>query len=452
VFLRSFEGRIEDPTYFDLLQKLTHAFDLHFVPERNAYCRFDERGDFDDVISIHISDTSHAKERRNLRVVQIDRRVLDEYLTITETAYIRLFDSTRYAAGQFSHWDQARERVEDSTAQLYYTFGKAGHDASYIRGFQVISSPLTADQVIKRMHGGDEDKQYETFLAHDFKHKRIAECSCDPRKLGSYFDESDLPFQMSPAFFSPDVLARYKADTDKYKLCDRSIICRGGWVLEHYDVNEAGQVHTYLKDLGGLPYEEQRYWKSRNERPKGPISERAYKSHFLGEWYEDDDPLRELRELLAQLAKARAPWWTLKSENLLEKAHYPVTEAADEWAREIGTLDKLLSEGLEVGELRRRAKGLGRTVDSTWRSLKLAEEVLLGLGHDAQEAKQALAPLREVCDLRSTTTGTHVTGEKAKAKKAAIVKEHGTFQAHYRSLCRRCVMSMLRLREVFSAE
>ena len=78
---------------------------------------------------------------------------------------------------------------------------------------------------------------------------------------------------MSPAFFKSEVLHKYKADSAKFELTDRTISCRGAWHLTTYDVNEAGQVHTYVGYLGDLPYREQVYWQSFNEFPKGPLSE-----------------------------------------------------------------------------------------------------------------------------------------------------------------------------------
>ena len=94
---------------------------------------------------------------------------------------------------------------------------------------------------------------------------------------------------MSPVFFNAEVLHKYKADTEKYTLEDRSINCRGTWSLQTYDVNEAGQVHTYLRYLGYLPYKEQLYWQSFNEWPKAALSERAIATDFKGEFHTDYD-------------------------------------------------------------------------------------------------------------------------------------------------------------------
>lgn len=71
--------------------------------------------------------------------------------------------------------------------------------------------------------GSPEPKQYTTFIAQDWKHDLVHECSCDPGHLGNYFVESDLPFQTSPAFFRPEVRLKYKANPDKYQMEGRSI-------------------------------------------------------------------------------------------------------------------------------------------------------------------------------------------------------------------------------------
>ena len=99
----------------------------------------------------------------------------------------------------------------------------------------------------------DEEREHTSFIAQDWKNKRIAEISCAPGATANYFTESDLPFELSPAYFRPEVLSKYKADSQKYTLQDRSITCRGAWHLKTYDINEAGQVHTYLVYLRQLP-------------------------------------------------------------------------------------------------------------------------------------------------------------------------------------------------------
>ena len=100
VFLRYFEGRHGKKSYYEILQKFTHVFDLHFVEERNAYCRLDEHGDLEDVI--RIVEKAGKGEEFGENVVAVNRDVLDEYLVLTDSVIVRTFDFTRWDPGNFS--------------------------------------------------------------------------------------------------------------------------------------------------------------------------------------------------------------------------------------------------------------------------------------------------------------------------------------------------------------
>jgi hypothetical protein len=193
-------------------------------------------------------------------------------------------------------------------------------------------------------------------------------------------------------------------------------------------------VHTYLIYLRDLPYEEQLYWKAHNERPKAPISKRAMQTDFEGCWDFDYDPLNGLKNRLRELHGQQVPWWTLRSEKLLDQVHYPVTSSADEWANEILQFDQLVVEGFETKWLRNKAQTLGRTPDPKLASIKLVEECLVGLGMEEVEAKKLTAPLRMAHDLRSKLKG-HASGEQALALKKQVLAEYGSYKNHFHRLC-----------------
>jgi hypothetical protein len=446
VFARRFDGRQEQQSYIEISPRLTHPFDLHYVLERSAYCRFDNRGDIEDIIRITEIPSDNPEEHG--RIVTIQRDILDEYMTMTGQSLVLLFDSTRFDPENFGGWRNQNVVYREEQPEIWYRMGRSGSIASYLRGFQIIRSALTKKDLVKRHgFGQPSDRQYATFVAHDWKHGVVRECSCDPKQLGNYFVKSDLPFEISPVFFRPEVLLRYKADSDKYRIQDRSITCRSAWHLETYDVNEAGQVHTYLKDLSYLPYDEQLYWKSFNEPPKCPISKRALQTDFEGSWDLQYDPLQSLKQILRELHEACVPWWKLRDEALTEKVHYPVTKSADEWAKEIHALDKLLIEGFETRHLCSRAKILNRTVGQDWKSLKLLQEVLLALGKDEAEVQKVIGPLQELNFLRSKIS-VHASGIEARQIKAGILKQHKMYSAQFRQLCVRCDAAVRTLRTI----
>jgi len=199
---------------------------------------------------------------------------------------------------------------------------------------QIVRSRFSKADVAARRSAawfGDPQRQYAAFVAYDSKNGVVREISTDPSGTANYFTTSDLPFELSPAFFRPEVLTKYKADSEKYRLQDRKISCRGGWSLQNYDVNTEGQVHTYLVYLRNLPFEEQQHRKAYNEEPKGPISRRALKRDFEGSWEVEEDPLERLRRVAREVGGSHVPWWTLRGEDLPDRVHYPLTTSPDEW-------------------------------------------------------------------------------------------------------------------------
>lgn len=357
LFIREFDGRRDERTYVELSQKAAHLLGLHYMPERKAYCRLDKNGDLEDVVRIC--------EVEDGRIVTIKRDDLDLLLAMLESSYILLLDSTRFEPRSFSGWSNGPEEVvqlpEDGL--FYRGRGNPGRE-SYVRGFQ-ITAPADGQRLRRRlMWESPEPKQYASFVALDWKHRQVRECSCDPAQLGNYFVPSELPFETSPAFFRPEVLLKYKADPDKYQIERRSIHCRGTWSLRSFDINEAGQVHAYLCDLNKLPYSEQLCWKSYNEAPKSGISKRAYKADFLAEWDDSPDPLESLKRRLQALHDQKVAWWSLKNATLPERVHYPVTDAQEEeWANELMLLDQLVVEGFHRSHFKAKAEAIGIDVN-----------------------------------------------------------------------------------------
>lgn len=448
VFHRAFEGRQGEKRYCEVLQKFSHAFELHFLAERNCYCRLDRSGDIEDVI--RVIEIPGRGARPGISAVTFNRAVLDEYLAITDSALVIAFDFTRVPPKGFRGWDQVGQEqkvVEDDI--FYRSHIEPGH-ASYMRGVQIVHSAISADAVIRDLDSqGEKPREYASFVAWDFKNKVIREISTAPGAIANYFTDSNLPFETSPAFFRPEVLLKYKSDSDKYRLQDRSISCRNAWSLQSYDINEAGQVHTYLIYLQRLPYDEQLYWKSHNEAPKASISKRAFTTDFEGNWYNEYDPLASLKGILTELDQIQVPWWALRSEELLSRVHYPVTASPDEWSNEILQLHQILVEGFETKWLRKKAVELGRNSEPKLGSLKLIEQCLIGFGFEEEEARKVTAPMHGLHWLRSVVKAHAPTDEVWEVRKR-VLTQHGNYAAHFRALCAECDEGVRMVAEQFS--
>lgn len=428
VFKRSFAGR-EGETPVEISQKLVHALDLHFLEERNAWCRLDDDGDIVEVVKIvreNAADWTH-----NVTVVTILTKDFAEYMRLSDMALLYFFDFTRTQPGSFSGWKGVTP-IQFDAPDLFYHGGVMGQIGSYINGRMIVRPAITYEEIVKEHmeRRKPSAKEYAVFKAINLKTGERIEVSADPAGLSNYFQpESELPLEMSPAFFKAEVLHRYKADPVKYELDDRSISCRGAWSLRTYDVNKEGQVHTYLRYLGELPYKEQLYWQSFNEWPKGGLSERAITTDFKGDFYRGYDPLNNLKCEIVELDERAPEWWQPRGDDLRKAVHNPVTSSVNEWSDEILALDQLVNEGFLLGPLRALAKSLGVKPQDDWRQFKLLEECLAAKKADGVDAKAVIDPLRRLRDLRNHLKG-HASPRRQELIKQAI-SNYGSFRAHF---------------------
>jgi hypothetical protein len=436
VFRRSFAGSPECP--IELSQKLVHALDLHYIPERSAYCRLDEDGDVVEVIKV--TEESGDDWTQDVTAVTILAKDFAEYMRLVGMGMVIFFDFTRVRFGSFQGWSSDHKRFEHKARDLFYHGGVMPGHASHVNGRMIVRPAITLEEIVQaRKEARDPaNRQYATFKAINLKTGKRIEVSCNPKGLSNYFHpESTLPLEMSPVFFRAEVLHRYKADPQKYELAERSIYCRGTWSLETFDINNVGQVHTYLRYLGYLPYKEQLYWQSFNEWPKGALSKRAIATDFKGEFYTEYDSLNSLKHKIQQLDEGNRAWWQPRGQEPAKTVHYPATASAAEWANEILALDHLLIEGFRVKGLRGMLKALRRTFEPDWKSLKLLEECLIGSGVDEEDARTAVTSLRTLHDLRTILKGHSAATKKSEAEKQAIAK-FGSFRAHFAQSAAEC--------------
>ena len=429
VFSRSFDGRKEDKEYYEIAQSLSHAHGLHWTPERQAWCRLDDNGDVEEVI--RLIEQRGRSGYGSATCISMDREVLEMHMAATGMALVQMFDLTNIGHG-FMGWNVREEKaVQSPEPDLYLRSHREGGNGSWVRGVQIIRPALDAQSFGQYLYEQERaPKQYASFIAQDWKNKRIAEVSCAPDEMASYFKpDSPLPFEVSPVFFNGAVLDKYKADPEKYLLKQRSLTCRNAWNLQTYDVNDSGQVHTYLVYLSRLPYAEQLYWRSFNERPKGPISDRAFTTDFKGEFSDHVDPLQDLQICIQNLHEAGVPWFTLREPALLDQLHYPLTPSDKSWSDTLIALAKLVVEGLERKYFEATAKQHGANGDGKWGSIRWLQEAMTASGVVEDVAAEVLTPLKTVQNLR-TKLSAHSGGSEAASLRADLIRKHVTARAH----------------------
>lgn len=433
VFGRTFEGWTgSGRTYYELHQEYAHLTGIHWRPESRAYCRFDEHGDLEPVVSV----TSREDKGSRIALVSFKWRPLEEYLAATKSSIVRMFDFTLLRRSEFSGWSGGPTQEINESPDLFYRRKVMPGYAAYTRGVQILRPRRPYQAIFTGITDGwfgRENKQHAEFIAYDWRNKRVTRVSTDPQATTNYFQAAgnSLPFELSPAFFRPEVLLKYKADRDKYTVGERDVSCRAAWHLEAIDVNEAGQVHAYICYLRRLPYAEQLHWLSFNEPPKTNISERAVINDFQGEWVSFVQPLRKVLSIVQRWRDANATWWILRDEKLLERVNIPLTASRDEWAEAYMDLAKLVVEGFETKTIRTRLDAAQVSYDKEDKTIALLEKLLTARpGGEIQK----LDGLRTVQLLRSKAKG-HAEGSEAQQLAQAALMEHESFANHFQHVC-----------------
>lgn len=448
VFGRSLDGQSgETGSYLEVSQTYVHQARIHWRPEQRAYSRFDHHGDWEDVVSL-----TQKGEGRNIALASFRRQDLDLHLIASESVLVRSFDFTLFRP-PFDlgvHERPAVERLMRPTDDFIYRTIAKGDGCCSIRGFQIVRPKLSEREAhylarTDRLPTEDEAPPIE-FQVQDMRDGTVVKVSTDPATTRTYFepDRDDLPYETSPAFFRPEVLAKYRADRDKYTLHGGWITCRGAWSLRGYSINDAKQVAVYICDLRGLPREEQVYWSSFNEPPKAGLSKRAITTDFLGEWPDEPTPREALVNQLQRWHTENVDWWEWKADGEPNHLTVPRTGSRDEWAEAFLTLSHAVIEGFQVKALRRRLQQAEQSFGEDERSIKLLERLLHAAGK--LDADEQLKTLREIQAVRNLAK-THATGGQGRELATAALTKHDSYAAHYEWVCSELVRELALIEE-----
>jgi len=436
VYPRGFVGlKTDDSYYMEISQEYLHLSECHWRPERGAYCRFDENGDFDPIISVSIQDAG-------VTLVSFSRESLEEYLAASDSLLVQLFDLTLTRPGRFGGWpDFTPPQVCDSNPALVFKQRIFPEFGSYARGYQFVHvSP--SDEVWARQRErwfGRGAKEGVEFWADDWRNSSVTKISTRPGATANYFNAegTTLPFELSPAYFRPEVLNKYTADPDKYTVENRSIHCRGAWTLRGYGVNDAGQVSAYICYLRNLPYQEQLYWQSFNERPKAGLPDDVIRPDFHGAFPSKDPPLSRVEYVLRGWNREGRSWWKVRNQRVLDALRVPRGDSSQEWASAFQALAAAVVEGFLVRPIRRLLEDRGVEFETEDQSIALLEKAIAAADIKGTQGDSIrLEGLREAQRIRSKVAA-HAGGSVAETLKRDALSSYGTFAGHFEAACDR---------------
>ncbi|MFZ5930975.1 MAG: hypothetical protein ACOY15_07140 [Pseudomonadota bacterium] len=234
----------------------------------------------------------------------------------------------------------------------------------------------------------DDDKKEVAFIIGVDENGDEIEHSSKPSKLNNYYDANpEAENYMKPVYFRREVLGKYYAEPERYRVLDGQLSCLNIWSCQ-IDNDLDSYIAVYLGDLGRyMPYEERLHWRQYNVVPEGRISETNFRRSFLAQAVESQSAdltfRREYTKLLHDWKSVHG--WSLflpssqGDVHLLDTVRIPVTNSQPEFDEQIGHLSKLLVDSLnekcliiQAGMLEKDTKGISK-LDSYLESTNFPE-------------------------------------------------------------------------------
>ena len=441
LFGRYFDGLLgPNKKYYEINQEITHASKVHWGEEKHAYCKIDHLGDIEEIINI----TQSWNKENNLSLITCEPEILEDYLLATNSSIVRLYIFQISGGEKLKMQEIHEDRIIKTHSTELFSETYQVNELCYLRGVQIIRLHNSPETVARRIMGENIEKKYVEFTARDLRDGRIKKISTDPNATSNFFNmnESDKPLELSPAFFRPEVLSKYKADPEKYTFSERWLNCRNAWTLRDIDFTENGQIHAYICDLAAIPFEEQLYWLSCNEEPKSDISERAIRNDFFAQWYSIDRPIDQIKSILRRWESEKVGWWQRSDSTEYASFDYPLSANKKEWEIHFLELAKFVIEGFKPRYLRKilEEKGVTFTKEEENKSIILLEKVLTALSGEPEPIN--LPNLRYVQSLRTKLTA-HVSGSEAMEITQKALREFGSYENHFQRTCDKVKQELL---------
>lgn len=396
---RDFHGI--QPSRFEVVQNFLLYHNLYFVREESVYKKLSDDGEEFNVIVTQ--ETDDRKE------IKISTKFLRDYLAARRMILIRQHDHRRFSSQSLKSVLGNKKHEEFNYCDpLSYNY------TVWVRNERLISdkecfSRLLGKDIVKPLAKPDYS---HLWFADEWKSKRqyckfiigldgdgnSIEETCNEDELSNYFVDKGKAHFLTPVFFKRNVLKRYYDNPSKYSVNARYLSCLNLWGLP-IDTNPKRLVYVWLGDLGRIPYKEQQYWLLYNVPPEGGITEHRWKTDFLAEFADPNEPVFRFQRAYqrAQEHFRSAYGFELFLELLEEDfhcyttLHVPVTNEQKELDEQIQNLAKILNDSLNKRSLDNKA-------ENTITALENFLNLKVGSGH----AHKLTEPFRMIQNLRSS--------------------------------------------------
>lgn len=407
VLYRSFHGYV--PERFEFVQSFLLYHEAFYSDKEKEYQRITKEGEIAVVAKLDY-------ESEKNQVLSVDAHHLRDFLAANKSFLVRYHDHTRFSEQEITNLpdDQLVSELSDDSRCIRISRGKGGVCPGYsiyskLLGKDVIRPYPEPDSRHRERITGEGDTQFEEFIVGRNDDGDLECATCDKDKLSNFFTDRGTPHYLTPVYFRAEVLSKYYSDSKRYNVGECYLSCLTKWGLE-FERQKKNIVQVYLGDLGGIPFEEQKHWRSFNVPYMGPISEKRFRRDFLNEVDESEDPVSIFKkeyELVQRhfLDNYGEPLFLPLEEGdkyRWETLHLPLTEDWSEFDSQSLTLAKITTDALNVSLLKRET---GKKIDPEGEirnSIDLLQEFLKQKAAGTDTMDHVSEAFRMVWSIRNT--------------------------------------------------
>lgn len=342
---------------FNIIQDFILFYNLYFDAPTKTFKAISETGEEYDVIKI-----THGPE---IEKIEINTKFLRNYLSLKNKKLIRQHEITRFTDESIQSMigkesDEKNIKGDDFNFKLIMVEQPCSSYNSFSR--------LLGKDIVEPYSKGcallEWDKKFEKFVIGTDGGGNEIHSTCDDEKLSNFFKDKGTPHILTPVYFKREALKKYYDAPSKYTVTSSSVACDGLWLIHIDEYKDLIQV--WLRDLGHIPYNEQRHWRQFNVVSKG-ISESRFKRDFMAEFCDPEDIMfrfhREFDEFQKKFEKnfGFRLFLPLKHEDsyIYDSIRIPLNNEQPEFDSQMSYISKILPDSIDIKSIRNYLIQLG---------------------------------------------------------------------------------------------
>lgn len=419
-FAPGFSGFGEDVTYETLA-----ADGFEFIVEQQYFHSLDEeqlilsqefillfslyRGEDGNYYEVDKSGNKQIAVEFLGRRVRVRTKYLMRYMCAKQLLYVQFVDSRVSSGDHYKRCDTLLDKdVVQNEQCSYFLLYQTNSAQDYLFSMMYARSVVRPGsmQMCRLGPFENDSEDYPEFIIKENPDGTYERFTCEDSRLDNYFGSNPgAPHYLTPVFFKPEVLDRYRK-LPQFKVTERRITCGSQWSIE-IDNIIPGRVMVFLGDLGrDLPESERRHFLSYEMSPTDQVvADEVIAQDFMNAWI--DDTAGPVGHFEIAFSKMKAAWFERfgfslyrdfhpDDANLEKQIHVPTSDSLEEFETLVQTLAKCLVGYIDEAKL--------SGYEDSGSINKLSSFL------EAQGIELDLTPLRDLQSLRSAAAA-HAKGK-----------------------------------------